>query len=205
MTAISERDAQFRSSRRGRRPWIVIGCLGVILLVALLAAFGSVLASQDPAAQDTALGMSGPSAEHWLGTDQLGRDIFARMIAGARTAFVGPLIVAISSFLIGNFLGLLGGYFGGWIDSLIMRWVDLMWAIPSLLVIIVVSGAFSGGYWLAIGLLILLIVPLDVRVERSDARAGTPALRRGCQDPWCPEQADPDLSHLAQHRPCRCC
>ena len=156
-----------RSWRRPRTSWSVILCVTVIIVVALLALLGHLVAPQDPRAQMTSLGMSGPSSEHWLGTDQLGRDIFSRLIVGARTAFVGPLIIAACSLVIGDLLGLVAGYFGGWIDSLIMRWVDLMWSIPSLLVIIVVAGAFGGGYWLAIGLLIVLVVPMDVRVVRG--------------------------------------
>ena len=167
MTVVMEPGTLGRRSRRGTIPWTVVCCLIVIAVVAVLAAFGSLLTPQTPSAQDTALGMSGPSAAHWFGTDQLGRDIFSRVMVGARTAVLGPLVVAICSALIGDVLGMLSGYFGGWVDSIIMRWVDLVWAIPSLLVIIVVAGAFGGGYWLAIGLMVLLIVPLDVRVVRG--------------------------------------
>lgn len=167
MTVVMEPGTLGRRSRRGTIPWTVVWCLIVIAVVAVLAAFGSFLAPQSPSAQDTALGMSGPSAAHWFGTDQLGRDIFSRVMVGARTAVLGPLVVAICSALIGDVLGLLSGYFGGWVDSFIMRWVDLVWAIPSLLVVIVVAGAFGGGYWLAIGLMVVLIVPLDVRVVRG--------------------------------------
>lgn len=156
-----------RLRRRQRASWSVVLCVTVIIIVALLALLGELIAPQDPDAQMTSLGMSGPSAEHWLGTDQLGRDIFSRLIVGAQTAFVGPLVIAACSLVIGDLLGLVAGYFGGWVDSLIMRWVDLMWSIPSLLVIIVVAGAFGGGYWLAIGLLIVLVVPMDVRVVRG--------------------------------------
>ncbi|NYI79292.1 ABC transporter permease [Nocardioides panzhihuensis] len=156
-----------RLRRRQRASWSVILCMTVIIVVGLLALLGELIAPQAPDAQMTSLGMSGPSAEHWLGTDQLGRDIFSRLIVGAQTAFVGPLVIAACSLVIGDLLGLVAGYFGGWVDSLIMRWVDLMWSIPSLLVIIVVAGAFGGGYWLAIGLLIVLVVPMDVRVVRG--------------------------------------
>ncbi|WP_406027770.1 ABC transporter permease [Nocardioides sp. NBC_00850] len=156
-----------RLRRRQRVSWSVVLCMIVIIVVALLALLGELIAPQDPDAQMTSLGMSGPSAEHWLGTDQLGRDIFSRLIVGAQTAFVGPLVIAVCSLVIGDLLGLVAGYFGGWVDSLIMRWVDLMWSIPSLLVIIVVAGAFGGGYWLAIGLMIVLVVPMDVRVVRG--------------------------------------
>jgi peptide/nickel transport system permease protein len=69
--------------------------------------------------------------------------------------------------VLGSILGLLAGYRGGLAEALIMRWVDLMWAVPGLLVIIVVAGAFGGGYWLAVALLIVLTTPFDTRVVRG--------------------------------------
>jgi peptide/nickel transport system permease protein len=89
------------------------------------------------------------------------------MLAGARSAILGPLFIAVASMVCGNLLGLLAGYRGGIIDSLLMRWVDLMVAIPSLLIIIVVAGALGGGYWLAVGLLTILTIPTDARVMRA--------------------------------------
>lgn len=129
--------------------------------------FGKLIAPQDPNAQDFTAVSQKPSASHWLGTDGLGRDVFSRLIVGARTAFIGPLIVAAASMLVGNLLGLYAGYKGGKADALIMRWVDLMLALPALLVIIVVVGAFGGGYWLAVGVLTILTVPFDTRVVRG--------------------------------------
>lgn len=102
-----------RLRRRQRVSWSVVLCMIVIIVVALLALLGELIAPQDPDAQMTSLGMSGPSAEHWLGTDQLGRDIFSRLIVGAQTAFVGPLVIAVCSLVIGDLLGLVAGYFGG--------------------------------------------------------------------------------------------
>ena len=79
----------------------------------------------------------------------------------------GPLIIAVVSMLIGNVLGLLAGYNGGIVDSLLMRWVDLMVAVPSLLIIIIVAGALGGGYWLAVVVLTVLTLPFDARVMRA--------------------------------------
>jgi peptide/nickel transport system permease protein len=153
---------------RRRRPPLVIGlCFLLVALVIVMAIFGAAIAPYDPAAQDLSSPIAQPSAEHWLGTDSLGRDVTSRVISGARTALVGPLVIALGSMLIGNLLGLLAGYRGGRVDATIMRWVDLMWAIPSLLVIIVVSGAIGGGYWVAVALLVLLTVPFDTRVVRG--------------------------------------
>lgn len=142
-------------------------CSVILAAVVVAAIFGSLIAPQGASTQNLILGLSKPSGAHWLGTDSLGRDVFSRLIVGARTALVGPLAIALGSMLIGNTLGLLAGYRGGAVDAIIMRWVDVMWSIPSLLVIIVVAGALGGGYWLAVSLLILLTVPFDTRVIRG--------------------------------------
>jgi peptide/nickel transport system permease protein len=132
-----------------------------------MALLGSTIAPYGPSAQNLTAVLSKPSSAHWLGTDALGRDVLSRLIAGARTALVGPLVITLGSMLVGNLLGLLAGYRGGRVDAIIMRWVDLMWSVPSLLVIIVVQGTVGGGYWLAVALLVLLTVPFDTRVVRG--------------------------------------
>lgn len=151
---------------RLRSPLIVL-CVFLLGAVSMMAAFGSLLTLTDPARQNLQATLAGPSWSHPLGTDALGRDVFSRLIVGARSALVGPLVITVGSMLIGNVLGLVAGYRGGKIESFVMRWVDLMYALPGLLVIIVVAGAFGGGYWLAVGLLIVLTAPFDTRVVRA--------------------------------------
>jgi peptide/nickel transport system permease protein len=162
---------QVRSRRPGPRfnfsGWLSWACFAFLGLILFLTVFGPMITPYDPNAQDLALGLSTPSSEHWFGTDELGRDVFSRVIAGTRTAVVGPVVIALGSMLIGNVLGLLAGYRGGPLDSAIMRWADLMFSLPSLLVIVVVAGAFGGGYWLAVALLILLNAPFDARIIRG--------------------------------------
>jgi peptide/nickel transport system permease protein len=142
-------------------------CIGFVLLVVLLAAFGAMLAPRDPNLHNLLFARRGPSADFWLGTDLLGRDVLSRTLAGARTAVIGPLIVALAAMLVGTSLGLLVGYRGGLIDALIMRFVDLMFALPSLLVAIVVVGVLGGGYPLAVAMLALFYAPQDIRVIRA--------------------------------------
>jgi peptide/nickel transport system permease protein len=139
----------------------------VVAGVLVMAIFGSLLAPQNPAAQHLTIVNAPPSGAHWLGTDALGRDVFSRVIAGTRTAFFGPLIIAAASFLLGNLLGLFAGYRGGLADSIIMRWVDFMWSLPSLVILVVVAGAVGGSYWVAVGVLIVLTAPFDTRVIRG--------------------------------------
>ncbi|MFI9837497.1 ABC transporter permease [Nonomuraea sp. NPDC051941] len=169
MTEAAVTTPQLLTRRRvRRRPPVLIGlCFGFMAFVLLTAIVGPMLAPHDPTLQDVLGSLAPPSAEHWLGTDGLGRDVFSRMLAGAQSAILGPLVIALASMVCGNLLGLLAGYRGGIIDSLVMRWVDLMVAIPSLLIIIVVAGTLGGGYWLAVGLLIVLTIPTDARVMRA--------------------------------------
>lgn len=142
-------------------------CVVVVAGVLLMAVFGALLAPQSPAAQHLTIINAPPSGAHWLGTDALGRDVVSRVIAGARTAFFGPLIIAAASFVLGNLLGLFAGYRGGLADAVIMRWVDFMWSLPALVILVVVAGAVGSSYWLAVGVLIVLTVPFDTRVIRG--------------------------------------
>lgn len=152
---------------RGRVPVLIAVSFFVMAVVVAMAILGSAITPHDPSAQDLVDKLSSPTGSHWLGTDALGRDVFSRLIIGARLALIGPLVIAVCSMLIGNVLGLYAGYRGGRTDAVLMRWVDLMWSIPSLLVIIVVQGAIGGGYWTAVLLLTILSVPLDARVVRG--------------------------------------
>ena len=145
----------------------VLLCMLVVAGVVVMTVLGESIAPQDPRGQNLTEVLAAPSSQHWLGTDALGRDVFSRIIAGAQTAFVGPLVIALGSMVIGNVLGLISGYRGGTVDAVIMRWVDFMWAIPGLLIIVVVAGAFGGGYWLAALLLLVLTIPFDTRVVRG--------------------------------------
>jgi ABC-type dipeptide/oligopeptide/nickel transport system permease subunit len=80
---------------------------------------------------------------------------------------VGPVLIALGAMLIGNALGLVAGYFGGALDSAISRCVDLVYALPALLVAIVVVGVLGGGYFLAVALLVVLFSPVDTRIVRA--------------------------------------
>lgn len=154
--------------RRGSRPSILIGtCVVVLAMVLLMVVLGATLAPHDPAKQDVLRALAGPSPDNWFGTDALGRDVLSRVFVGARSAVVGPLIIALLSLVGGSLLGLLAGYRGGVIDSLLMRWVDLMVAIPSLLLVIVVAGVLGGGYWVAVIMLSVLTIPFCARVIRG--------------------------------------
>lgn len=156
--------------RRGlrRRHSLVVGFSGAIIAVVVFwAIFGELITPYDPRAQALLHAGEGPSADYWLGTDDLGRDVFSRLIAGAQTALVGPLIITVGVFVIAGVLGVTAGYRGGIVDWLVMRWVDLVYALPGLLVVIVVGGVLGGGYFLAVALLTILFTPWDTRIVRG--------------------------------------
>src|SRR5262249_38462250 len=153
--------------RRGLPPVLIMLCFLFVAALTLWAIFGSRIAPHDANAPDLLGGIQNPSWSHPLGTDTLGRDVFSRVIVGARTAMVGPLLIALGAMFVGNALGVTAGYLGGTTDFVIMRWADLMFALPTLLVAIVVVGVLGGGYWIAVLLLMLLTVPYDARLIRG--------------------------------------
>jgi peptide/nickel transport system permease protein len=139
----------------------------VVVLVIVLALFGASLAPQDPTGQDLLSSGMPPGGGHLLGTDDLGRDIFSRTLAGARTAVMGPAVIALVAMLVGSCFGLLAGYRGGAVEAVIMRVSDLLWSLPGLMVCVVVVGIVGGGYWVAVAILVVLVSPYDTRVIRA--------------------------------------
>lgn len=167
-TAIQVDESPVGTAPDRRRLAIVVPfsfvCIAALIIVATL---GSLLAPQDPTAQDLLSAGGAPSAGHLLGTDGLGRDILSRVLVGARPALIGPLVVAAGSVILAVGLGLLAGFNGGWIETAIVRVGDLVYALPGLLVLIVAAGLFAGGYWVAVILMIVLASPAGMRVVRS--------------------------------------
>ncbi|MBI3362633.1 MAG: ABC transporter permease [Chloroflexi bacterium] len=118
--------------------------LAIICLLLVVTLFAPSLAPYGYATQDLERVTAGPSAVHLLGTDQLGRDVLSRLIYGARISITVGLIAQIILLLIGVPLGALAGYFGGWLDTLIMRVVDILFAFPDLLFVILIMSYLRG-------------------------------------------------------------
>ncbi|MDH6234863.1 peptide/nickel transport system permease protein [Mesorhizobium soli] len=127
---------------RRDNPQLLYGSLivGVIVLMALCA---PLLTSYDPTAQDFMSTLQGPSADHLLGTDNLGRDLWARLLYGARVDLFLATIAVVLPFVIGSTLGALCGYFGGWFDTIVMRIADIVVAFP--FYVLVISLVFILG------------------------------------------------------------
>src|SRR5687768_18485317 len=105
----------------------------IVAIAVLAAVVGPLVAPFDPADQELALRLAGPSGEHWFGLDELGRDIFARVLSGARISLLVGLVVVGVSATIGVAMGSVAGYFGGRIDQAISRLIDILVAFPGLL------------------------------------------------------------------------
>ncbi len=108
-----------------------------------------------------------PSLGHWLGTDELGRDVLARVVSGAGAALLGPLVIAFSGLVVSGLVGIAAGYLGGRVDMAAMRIVDFMIALPGLLLAIVLVTIVQGGYWVAVAVLAILNVQGDIRLVRG--------------------------------------
>lgn len=117
----------------------------IIASLFLIAIFAPWLALHDPNVGILSNRLLPPSSEHWLGTDHMGRDLFSRIIYGTRTTMVVALIITAGCFIIGTIVGVTAGYAGGWVDSLLMRIVDLLFAFPSRILALVVVGIIGPG------------------------------------------------------------
>ncbi|OGP75336.1 MAG: peptide ABC transporter permease [Deltaproteobacteria bacterium RBG_16_49_23] len=121
-----------------KRNRLAVGGMAIILVVFFIAGTASLIAPYDPGKTDVSKKLKSPSPEHFLGTDQLGRDVFSRMLYGSRISLsVGFVAVAIS-LVIGVFVGAVAGYYGRWAETILMRFVDIMLCFPSFFLILTV-------------------------------------------------------------------
>ena len=138
-----ERSMQLAMGRYFSHPGAVIG-LVILVCWILVTIFAPVLAPYDPA-DLVGRARQATSAEHWLGTDMLGRDVLSRVIYGSRISISIGLIAVLLGGIPGVILGLLAGYFGGWVDTIISRFVDALLAFPSILLALVVIAALGAS------------------------------------------------------------
>ena len=150
-----------------------LGTFGLVIVVVMFLAGGLAdwIAPFDPEENDFTAMMEAPSLVHWLGTDQFGRDIFSRLVFGARTA----LIVGFSSAVLGGVIGLVMGvasaYFGGWFDLIFQRVLDVLMAFPLIILALAVVAVFGTGVFNVIIAITIPLVPRCGRVVRASALA----------------------------------
>jgi peptide/nickel transport system permease protein len=153
-----------------RRPTAVFG-LVVLVLVVLLAVLAPWVAPYDPLKTSWSLVRKAPSAAHWFGTDEVGRDLLSRVIWGGRASLLAGVVAVSIAVTIGVPLGMLAGYVGGWFDALIGRLTDAMLAIPFLILAIALAaflGPSLGNAMIAIG---ITATPIFVRLARGQVLA----------------------------------
>jgi peptide/nickel transport system permease protein len=164
--------------RRFRQNRLALFGAGVLLALVVIAIVGPTLYATDPTTISPTYNINGfPSADNWLGTDNAGRDTLARLIAGLRVSLLVAVFVETLNISIGATLGLLAGYFGGWVDFVISRLADMLFAFPGLLLAILVSAVFGklaeeqfgsiGRLLLVTGALSLVGWPLMARYVRG--------------------------------------
>jgi peptide/nickel transport system permease protein len=160
--------------RLRHNPAAIVGfvLVGIFLFVAI---FAPLIAPEDPRSGDLSrLGGTccpGPSADYWFGLDQQGRDVFSRIVYGARYSLLIGIVSVAVGLSVGLFFGAIAGYFGGWVDSLIMRCTDIMLSIPGLLLAIGIVAVLGQGIWqimIAVG---VTQIPIFARLLRGSILA----------------------------------
>ena len=161
-------------SRSGYRVWArrfardKRAMFGLVVLIgfAISAAFGDFIAPYDPQAQAFEL-LEAPTLGHPLGTDNLGRDLLSRIITGARVSMIVGLVGLGLAALVGLPLGLLAGYYGGWMDMLVMRYIDIQWAFPNFIIAVMLVGIFGLGLQNVVMAIFLAYIDDFARVIRA--------------------------------------
>jgi len=152
-----------------RRNKLLAFAAGFVALQVLLALGTTFVAPYDPMAQSIASRLRGPSGLHWLGTDQLGRDVLARILHGYRTSLLACTVAVGIALLVGGTLGLLAAYYRGWLDRVLMRLMDVLFAFPVMLLaigVISVLGPHTSSAAIAIA---VVYTPIFARLLRGPA------------------------------------
>jgi len=153
-----------------RRKLVVVALASIVFVVAL-ALLAPWVAPHDPYNVDLAASLQDPSARHWLGTDQLGRDVLSRLIFGARVALLVGVVTVSVSCLVGSLLGLAAGYFGRLADNLIMRTIEALMSLPPLVLALAIGVAMGGGLETVIIALSVAMIPAYTRLLRGQVMA----------------------------------
>jgi peptide/nickel transport system permease protein len=163
--------AYVRLWHRFRRNKGAVFGLGVFVAIVFMALFADFIAPYNPLEQNYARIMEGPSIDHWLGTDSFGRDMLSRIIHGARIALIVGIVAVLLAMVIGVTLGLISGYYGGIVDTVIMRVMDGVFAFPILILAIALMAVMGFGVRnVIIAVAVVSIAPF-ARVTRGDVLA----------------------------------
>jgi len=167
------RAARLTELRRFARRFLrnPLGVLGLVIVLLLLftAAFAPLLATHDPYLPTLAARLSAPSAEYWFGADELGRDIYSRLVYGSRLTLLIVGLVIVTSAPIGLVIGAISGTAGGWVDAIFMRITDVFLSIPKLLLALAFVAALGPGIFNAALAITLTAWPPYARLARAEA------------------------------------
>lgn len=152
-----------------RRNKLLSFAIGFVALQILLAIFAPAVSMHDPFAQTMVQRMKGPNPAYWLGTDQLGRDVFARILFGYRTSLTTCLTAVTLALLAGGTLGMLAAFYRGWFDRIVMRLMDVLFAFPILLLAIGVIAVLGPNVWSAAIAIAIVYTPIFARLLRGPA------------------------------------
>jgi peptide/nickel transport system permease protein len=147
--------------------WSTRIAFAVVLIFIAVAVFAPLIAPYDPLQQSILQINRPPSWEHWLGTDQFGRDVLSRLIWGSRNSLIFGLLSPVFAAFFGTILGVTAGYFGGIVDRVISRVVDMLMAFPELLLAILIAAALGGSFWNIVVVLTVAFTPGFARVARA--------------------------------------
>jgi peptide/nickel transport system permease protein len=157
--------------RRFRRNRLAVGGLALVVVLAAAAVLAPVLAPTGPDITHFNLALHPPGPGHWLGTDDLGRDVLSRVLYGARESLASGLLVVCAAALMGVPLGLTAGYRGGWIDEIVMRVMDAWLAFPGLVLALAIAWILGASLSNAIIAIAVVSVPGYARIARGQALA----------------------------------
>ena len=163
--AEQKRQRRYLGSALLRSPTFMTGFL-IVLFWVFMALFSTHI-SQDPYAQDALTSLKAPSAAHWFGTDDLGRDVFARTMAGARTVLIIAPIATLLALLWGGIIGLIAGFWRGLVDDIIMRLIDVLLALPIIVTSILILSLLGKGTAIIILTIGILFTPVVSRTVRA--------------------------------------
>ena len=153
--------------RRFRRHRLALVSLAILTIIILAAVFAPIIAPYDPN-QLVGTFSGKPNSSNWLGTDQIGRDVFSRLLYATRISLLVGILATLISTAIGVILGLVSGYFGGVIDMIIMRFTDMVMSFPYILLVLVAAAIFKPGLWNIILILGFVDWPGIARLVRGN-------------------------------------
>ncbi|MCF1740865.1 ABC transporter permease [Paradevosia shaoguanensis] len=150
-----------------RNPLAVVGAIIVLGLV-IMAVFAPVFATHSATAQNLSMRLMPPSADNWMGTDELGRDIWSRVVYGSQITLVIVLLVAVLAAPVGLVVGAVSGYFGGWVDKVMMGITDIFLSMPKLILALAFVAALGPGIQNAIIAIAIATWPSYARIARAE-------------------------------------